>query len=131
MLVKAIKTLIIAATLSIISPIAGAVELIDDYYAYIGRDDLYNSKGGRLTEAWQVIRQDRANYHRFGIRQREDQNDSFFSSKRNRAIAERMIMNGHISKTAANDIVRGGVFIHVEIFGEGNTGTYLNVTVEE
>jgi len=131
MFIKTITILVTLLPVFIFSPLANAVELLDDYYAYIGRDDLYNSSGGRLAEAWQVIRQDRANYHKFGIRQRGDQSDSFFSSKRNRAIAERMIMNGHISRSAASKIVRGGVDIHVEIYGEGNIGMSLNVTVQE
>ena len=130
MQVRTIKILIVLISMILISPAADAVELLDDYYAYIGRDDLYNSRGGRLTEAWQVIRQDRANYHRFRIRQRGDESDTFFSSKRNRAIAERMIRNGRISRSAARDVVRGGVIIHVEIYGEGRRGMYLNVTVQ-
>ena len=71
-----------------------AQDLVGSYVAYIGRDDLYSSKGVRLTEPWQILRQDRANYHRFGIRQRGDESDSFFNNMENRGIMERMIMNG-------------------------------------
>ncbi len=67
--------------------------LLDEYVAYLGEDDHYNSRGKRLTEPWQIIRQDRANFHRFGIRDRGDQGDSFFSSMQNRARMERMIIS--------------------------------------
>ena len=48
---------------------AKADGLIEEYNAYIGEEDLYNSYGERLSEPWQIIRQDRANYHRFGTSQ--------------------------------------------------------------
>ena len=55
-----------------------SAKLIESYRAYIGSDDLYNSKGERLTLPWQIIRQDRANYHAYRRRDRGDQGDSFF-----------------------------------------------------
>lgn len=106
-----------------------ADELLDEYDAYIGDDDLYNSKGARLTQVWQVIRQDRANYHRFNIYQDGDQGDSFFGSEQNRAIAEQMLARGRIDRAAARQILNGGVTIHVEIYGQGSTGRSINVTV--
>lgn len=108
--------------------IARADELIEQYNAYIGEDDLYNSNGGRLTQPWQVIRQDRANYHRFNIRQRGDQGDDFFASARNRDLAERMISRGTITRQAARALLNGDCNIHVEIYRGGN-GDYIDVTV--
>lgn len=102
--------------------------LIESYVAYIGDDDLYNSQGVRLTEPWQIIRQDRANFHRFGLRDPGDENDSFFASSRNRAIMERMLANGRISRQAARDLVRGGALVLVEIYGSGSIGRYVVVT---
>lgn len=123
-LIKILSLLLVLAAY----PAHSAV-MLDAYTAYIGKDDLYNSKGVRLTEAWQVIRQDRANFHKFGTRQYGDESDSFFSSKNNRAIAERMIMRGNIDSSAADSIVRGNVIIYVEIYGYGSQGEYLNITV--
>ncbi len=105
-------------------------EVIGGYTAYIGEDDLYNSNGVRLTEPWQIIRQDRANYHKFGIRQRGDEGDSFFASEANRARAELMLQNGEISRAAARSIVQGDVMIHVMIYGRGSVGRSLRVIVE-
>lgn len=110
---------------------AYANSLLDSYYAYIGKDDLYNSQGSRLTEVWQIVRQDRANFHQFGIRQNGDEDDIFFASKQNRANAERMLKNGYISKVEARKIVKGNVLIHVEIYGKGNSGNYISVNIVE
>lgn len=119
----------LAAALALAAGAARADELIESYGAYIGEDDLYNSNGARLTQPWQVIRQDRANVHRFGIRQRGDDIDGFFGSARNRELAERMIRRGRIERSAARRLLGGGVRIYVEIW-RGPGGDYLTVTVD-
>ncbi|URK87628.1 hypothetical protein LP421_06780 [Rhizobium sp. RCAM05350] len=81
--------------------IARADRLVEEYNAYIGEEDLYNSNGEALTEPWQVIRQDRANYHRYGVSQPGDEGDGFFASAKNREKAERMIEYGTIENRAA------------------------------
>jgi len=107
----------------------GGDYLLEDYRAWIGRQDLFNSRGQRLTQPWQIIRQDRANFHRFGRADPGDEWDSFFSSASNRDRMERMLMRGNISPSAARAIVGGGVLIQVEIFGRGTVGNAIRVTV--
>lgn len=118
-----------AVALMVSTGAARADELLESYGAYIGQDDLYNSSNERLTQPWQVIRQDRANVHRFGIRQPGDDVDGFFASARNRDLAERMIRNGSIERSAARSLLRGDVRIEVEVW-RGADGDYLNVTVD-
>jgi hypothetical protein len=118
-----------AAVLTISAGAARADELLESYSAYIGQDDLYNSYDERLTQPWQVIRQDRANVHRFGVRQPGDDVDDFFASARNRELAERMIRNGTIERRAARALLNGDVRIHVEIW-RGGDGDYINVSVD-
>ncbi len=118
-----------AVALMVSTGSARADELLESYGAYIGQDDLYNSSNERLTQPWQVIRQDRANVHRFGIRQPGDDVDGFFASARNRDLAERMIRNGSIERSAARSLLRGDVRIEVEVW-RGADGDYLNVTVD-
>lgn len=108
---------------------AQAQEVLGSYTAYIGVDDLYNSKGERLFEPWQILRQDRANFHRFGIRQPGDQDDPFFADADNRATMERFIMQGRIDLAARRGIVDGGVTVTVTIWGQGRIPAYLDVTV--
>ena len=124
----------LATAMAAISVMAGttaarADDLIASYSAYIGQDDLYNSNGARLTEPWQVIRQDRANVHKFGIRQPGDESDGFFGSVRNRELAETMIRRGAISADAANLLLNGDVRITVEVW-RGSGGDYLNINVD-
>jgi len=102
---------------------------IGSYTAFIGEDDLYNSSGKRLTQPWAILRQDRANFHKFGIRQSGDSSDTLFRNVRNRARMERMIRNGSTSAAARNAIVSGGVVVKVEVLGNGSQGKSVNVTV--
>jgi hypothetical protein len=100
-------------------------QLLDSYVTFIGPNDHFNSKGGRLTEPWQIVRQDRANYHRFRVRDPGDEGDIFFSSMANRGRMERMILNGYINPNAAWRIVNENVWIQVEIYPNA-----VNVTVQ-
>jgi hypothetical protein len=119
----------VAVGLAVSSGVAKADELIESYGAYIGQDDLYNSSNERLTQPWQVIRQDRANVHRFGVRQPGDDVDGFFASARNRELAERMLRSGRIEGAAARRLLDGDVRIQVEIW-RGAGGDYINISVD-
>jgi len=119
----------LASVLIALAVPAAGQELIGRYSAFIGADDLYNSRGARLTEPWQVLRQDRANFHRFGLSQHGDEWDPFFSSIDNRAAMERMVMSGSIDPDAARSLLRGGATVIVRIYGSGNVGRYVQVTV--
>ena len=44
------------------------------YYAYLSEKDRYNSNGDRLKSVADILRQDRANYHK-GRRDRADEDD--------------------------------------------------------
>lgn len=124
------KSIYLAAALAALSAVpAAADELIGSYSAYIGEDDLYNSNGDRLRQPWQILRQDRANFHKYGISQRGDEDDDFFASAENRANMEYMVQHGKIARSAAKALVRGGVMVTVEIYGSGGTGDFVNVTV--
>ena len=126
------KSLIILSSLMILSTLTArsfADELIGQYDAYIGEDDLYNSNGDRLTQPWQIIRQDRANFYKFGIRQDGDEADPFFASQSNREAAERMIRDGSMTRDARRMLLQGDVMIHVEIYGHGDIGDYIDITV--
>lgn len=117
-----------AVVLAVSAGAARADELVESYGAYIGQDDLYNSSDERLTQPWQVIRQDRANVHRFGVSQPGDDLDNFFASARNRELAERMIRSGRIERSAARRLLEGDVQIYVEIW-RGAGGDYINISV--
>lgn len=124
------RALALTLTLTLALPLpAAAQEVIGSYTAYIGQDDLYNSQGARLTRHWQVLRQDRANYHRFGIAQQGDEWDPFFGDVDNRAAMEQMLLSGHITSEASRAILGGGVFVTVYVYGSGGRGGYIEVDV--
>ncbi len=97
------------------------------YEAYIGVQDLYNSRGVRLTSAAQVLRQDRANVHRFGIWQVGDQLDPIFDTIENRDVMTRVMERNGLDPQVARAIMRGDVMVYVEVWGHGNTITAIVV----
>lgn len=111
-----LKRIIVAAALTAVGPASAGAQPLEVYVAFIGPNDHFNSRGVRLTEPWQIIRQDRANYHRFGIRDPGDEWDGYFASAANRDRMERMILNGYIDPVARNQIVNGNAWIRVEIY---------------
>lgn len=119
----------VALALALAAVPAHADELLGSYNAHIGKADLYNSNGKRLTRAWQVLRQDRANFHKFGISQPGDETDDFFDSIENRAALEFMVEHGNISREASRAILKGGATVHVEIYGNGGRGSRVGVIV--
>src|SRR5690606_29001562 len=96
--------------------------LLEGFFAQISYRDLFNSSGIRLSNPWQVLRQDRAKFHRYGLRDPLDEWDSFFGDEANRAIMEEMLSRGSITPQAARDIMSGEALVWVEIHGTGDTG---------
>lgn len=86
------------------------------YTARLSSRDHFNSNGQRLLTVAAIIRQDRANLHRFGRHDPEDQWDGFFSNQGNRAALERLIARGRISRAVSNAIINGEPLIHVDVY---------------
>ena len=58
----------------------------DLYWARLGPDDHYSSSGTALQSAPGIVRQDRANYHAFKVRdKRQDRDDDLYDDKKARA----------------------------------------------
>ena len=102
-------------------------EPIAFYEAYIGTQDLYNSRGVRLSTAQQVLRQDRANVHKFGIWQPGDQLDPIFGSYEARDVMTWILERDGLDPQVANAIMGGDVMVYVEVWGHGNTITGIYV----
>ena len=94
---------------------ARACDVIESYVARLGAADHFNSAGQRLTNAAAIIRQDRANFHAFGLRDAEDQGDAYFASKENRAILERMLAGGHSAPRVIAEVVNGTPRVEVSV----------------
>ncbi|MDP3009511.1 MAG: hypothetical protein Q8N30_10660 [Methylococcales bacterium] len=74
------KKIMLLSGLLLLSPLsyAGADEPIEIYSARLSADDHTNSDGKKLTAVADIIRQDRANFHKFNLRDNDDTADSFF-----------------------------------------------------
>lgn len=90
--------------------------VIDDYVARLSPEDHFNSKGVKLTTVGAIVRQDRANFHKFGKKDGEDTYDSFCTSASNRAALERLINKSHISSSTKQAILNGTPLIEVTIY---------------
>jgi len=102
--------------------------LLESYVAFLSEADHFNSSGERLRSAAAIIRQDRANFHRFGRRDPQDENDRFFADEDNRAALEQMLERGRADPGVISRIVNGTVLIRVNIY-RGSNGPYIVVTV--
>src|ERR1700693_5171835 len=93
----------------------GLGNYVETYTARLSARDHYNSNGVRLRSAAAIIRQDRANYYVYGLRDDEDQPDSFFSKQEDRALLEQMLERGRATPQVISAIVNGTPLIRVDI----------------
>jgi hypothetical protein len=98
--------------------LALAQEPSETYEARLSDADHYNSDGVRLATVAAIIRQDRANFHRFGVRDREDQDDAFFESAANRARLEALVARSHISPRTRRAILNGEPLVEVFVYSD-------------
>jgi hypothetical protein len=103
-------------------------QLVESFVALLSDADHFNSKGERLTSAAAVIRQDRANFHRFGIKDPEDEGDRYFADEGNRAALEQMLDRGRADPGVLSRIVNGTSLIRVDIY-RGADGPFVRVTL--
>ncbi len=101
-------------------------QYIESYTARLSPRDHYNSSGERLRSAAAIIRQDRANYYVYGLRDSEDEPDSYFSIKRNRARLEELLDNGRTTPDAIYRVVNGTPLIRVDIYAIGISVTIVS-----
>jgi hypothetical protein len=127
---KSLSLLLISALLvasfAETAPAQNLGQFIESYTARLSARDHFNSNGQRLRESAEIIRQDRANYYVYDTRDSEDQPDSFFSIKDNRARLEQLLANGRTTREAINAIVNGTPLIRVDIYQNGVSVTILS-----
>jgi S1-C subfamily serine protease len=109
-----------------LSPPCNAQQLIESYQAFLSERDHFNSNGQRLTTAAAIIRQDRANFHRFGLKDPGDENDHYFSNARNRQTLERLLERGNADSSTVSTIVNGTPLVRVEVYHD-NAGDFVIV----
>lgn len=107
---------------------AFAQELIGSYVARLSANDHFNSKGERLTLPALIIRQDRANFYKFGRFDVEDEDDNFFRNIKNRELLQKFLQQGHTTHDAYHSIVNRQPLIQVNIYRTGNSD-YVDVLI--
>jgi hypothetical protein len=123
---------LLMACLCLLTPcsLAFADELIESYVTRLSANDHFNSNGERLTSPAMIIRQDRANFHKFGKRDAEDENDSFFQDARSREILQQLLERGNTPKEVYRAIVNGRPLVRVYVY-QAKGGDYANVALLE
>lgn len=121
-----VRAAVIALVATMAAP-ASAQSVIGSYRAYIGAADLVNSRGVRLSHPWQVIRQDRANVHRFAVRQPGDEGDPWFGSGEMRGALETWVRLGGVTPALGARIMAGDVALRVEVLGQGGRATGVRI----
>lgn len=108
----------LAVVLAVLITPAPAGELLDRYVARLSAADHYNSKGVRLDNPAAIIRQDRANFHKYGKRDPEDQSDRYFATAKNRQWLENMLRGSRPPAGVRNEIVNGTPLVEVIVYDD-------------
>ncbi|CDX55385.1 conserved exported hypothetical protein [Mesorhizobium plurifarium] len=111
----AVAALVAATTLG--ASVARADDMLGSYVARISDRDHRASDGYPLGSAAQMVRQDRANWHKFHRRDSDDQGDPWFRSDGSRADLQRMLeRGGAMSSATRRAIVNGEPLIEVDVY---------------
>ncbi len=110
--------LLLASFIGVGSAQAGD-DMLGSYVARISERDHHASDGYALSSAAQMVRQDRANWHKFHRRDADDQGDDWFGSNDDRANLERMLKRGDaMSSSTRRAIVNGEPLIQVDVYSD-------------
>ncbi len=105
---------------------ASADQFLGSYEARISDTDHHASDGYPLDTAAQMVRQDRANWHKFGRGDAEDEDDPWFGSTAARARFEKMLgKSGAMNGATRNAIANGEPVVRVDVYANSVRVTIL------
>lgn len=90
--------------------------IIAEYTARIGPDDHFNSGGERLDTVAAILRQDRANMHRFDLADDEDESDDYFVDPQTRGLFEWLVSRGLVRVDTRRAIINGNPLVRVTVY---------------
>ena len=125
-----ISALFVVVALAIASPTV-AQDVTASYVAHLSARDHFASDGVRLTTVADILRQDRANFHKFGKRDADDESDEYFTTARARESFERLVRDGEIPANVRRAILNGTPRVIVSIYEDGRGRPYLGVVLEQ
>lgn len=118
-----IKAFMLATAVLLGLSTTGHARLVCSYQTLINDQDKYNSVGKSLIYLANdkisfaaILRQDRANFYRFGKVDGADTSDCMGHSTDGRARLERLVRQSDISQSMMRRIVNGNPVINVEIY---------------
>ncbi len=91
---------------------------LDHYYAVLSVADHKNSKGTPFNEGWRVVRQDRANYHRFDKGDPGDMSDRLYADRARRDTLE-AALKPCLDKSVSDVIRRTTAEVWVTTYSDG------------
>lgn len=98
-------------------PASAQQDYLGSYMARISAQDHRASDGYPLDTAAQMVRQDRANVHRYGRVDAEDEDDPWFGSADARARLERLLnQRGAMNQQTRQAIANGEPVIQVDVY---------------
>jgi hypothetical protein len=96
---------------------AAADQFLGSYQSRLSSQDHYASDGYPLDNAAQVVRQDRANVHKFGRVDADDEYDPWFGSANARARLQTLLeRRGAIDEATRRAIMRGQPLVQVDVY---------------
>lgn len=118
-----------AASLILMTSPVLADEVIAEYLTWLDAKDTVTSNGMKLDTFGAVLAQDRANYHRFGIRQELDTSDPIFSDRDMRAKLPQLYQAGNpVEAYIRDDVMNGrGHYVFVRVMGKNGQITHVQV----
>ena len=124
------NSLLTLAAIGLLAGTSHAADTLETYTAVLSERDHFNSQGERLTSPAAIIRQDRANFHKFGKIDPGDESDGYFANVKNREALEQLIERGGMSSAVRRMIVNGTPVVVVRVF-RGGSSDFVTVTVIE
>lgn len=108
-----------------------ASDFMFSYNAELSQADAYSSTGQPLEGWCSLIQQDRANWHRFGKRDADDESDPFFDISERRAMIEGTCRADQDQFAEPGAQLRNGnrqFYLTIRVFGEGGQVTRIEFT---
>lgn len=116
-MIRNFKLALVATVCSLGVLPASADTFLGSYVARISQDDHFASDGYPLDNAAQMVRQDRANWHRFGSGDPDDEGDRWFRSNQQRARLQSMLeKRGAMSPGTRRAIINGEPLVQVDVY---------------
>lgn len=118
------RAFLIVVMVALGTPALAQGRVLADYTARISDQDKVTSQGVQLDSVGAILRQDRANYHRFDQPDAEDEADEHFTDAHERGRFERLLSRGIVRPDTARTIINGTPLVRVRVFA---TRAYVEI----